>query len=115
VLSKCSSILRKAVEFAPLDLMTNFRLVQANCYARRYDEAVRAGRTAIELISDSPYTYFYVALSLVARGSKGESWEMASVGIKLADGLPLGEGFIDFIWRPRRDLNPCYRRERAMS
>jgi hypothetical protein len=20
-----------------------------------------------------------------------------------------------FCWRPRRDLNPCYRRERAMS
>jgi hypothetical protein len=25
-------------------------------------------------------------------------------------------GTKDFkIWRPRRDLNPCYRRERAMS
>ena len=22
---------------------------------------------------------------------------------------------IDLIWRPRRDLNPCYRRERAVS
>jgi hypothetical protein len=22
---------------------------------------------------------------------------------------------VDKIWRPRRDLNPCYRRERAMS
>ena len=21
----------------------------------------------------------------------------------------------DFCWRPRRDLNPCYRRERAVS
>ena len=29
--------------------MTNFRLVQANCYARRYDGAVHAGRIAIEL------------------------------------------------------------------
>jgi tetratricopeptide (TPR) repeat protein len=35
----------KAVELDPLDLMTNFRLVQANYYARRYDEAVRTGRS----------------------------------------------------------------------
>jgi len=48
----------KAVELDPLDLMTNFRLVQANYYARRYDEAVRTGRIAIELTPDSPYTYF---------------------------------------------------------
>ena len=30
----------KAVELDPLDLMTNFRLLQANYYSRRYDEAV---------------------------------------------------------------------------
>jgi hypothetical protein len=29
--------------------MTNFRVVQANYYARRYDEAVRAGRIAIAI------------------------------------------------------------------
>src|SRR5215469_1257998 len=34
----------KSVELDPLDLMTNFRVVQANYYARRYDEAVRTGR-----------------------------------------------------------------------
>lgn len=87
----------KAVELDPLDLMTNFRLVQANCYARRYDEAVRAGRTAIELIPDSPYTYFYLALSLAALGSKSEAWEMANMGRKLADGLPLGEGYFGYV------------------
>lgn len=87
----------KAVELDPLDLMTNFRLVQANCYARRYDEAVRAGRTAIELVPDSPYTYFYVALSLAALGSKREAWEMANIGRKLADGLPLGEGYFGYL------------------
>jgi TolB-like protein len=87
----------KAVELDPLDLMTNFRLVQANCYARRYDEAARAGRIAIELTPDSPYTYFYLALSLVALGSKEEAWEMASMGRKLADGMPLGEGYFGYL------------------
>src|SRR6516162_4574668 len=87
----------KAVELDPLDLMTNFRLVQANCYARRYDEAARAGRIAIELTPDSPYTYFYLALSLVALGSKEEAWEMASTGRKLVDGMPLGEGYFGYL------------------
>ena len=87
----------KAVELDPLDLMTNFRLVQANCYARRYDEAVRAGRIAVELAPDSPYTYFYLALSLVALGSKEEAWEMANMGRKLADGMPIGEGYFGYL------------------
>jgi len=87
----------RSVELDPLDLMTNFRLVQANWYARRYDEAVRAGRIAIELTPDSPYTYFYLALSLAALGSHGESWEMASTGRKLAGGLPLGEGYFGYL------------------
>jgi hypothetical protein len=87
----------KAVELDPLDLMTNFRLVQANCYARRYDEAVRAGRIAIELTPDSPYTYFYLALSLVALGSKEEAWKMANTGRKLADSMPIGEGYFGYL------------------
>ena len=87
----------RSVELDPLDLMTNFRLVQANWYARRYDEAVRAGRIAIELTPDSPYTYFYLALSLAALGSHEESWEMASTGRKLAGGLPLGEGYFGYL------------------
>jgi tetratricopeptide (TPR) repeat protein len=87
----------KAVELDPLDLMTNFRLVQANCYARRYDEAVHAGRIAIELTPDSPYTYFYLALSLAALDSKQEAWEMASMGRKLAGGMPLGEGYFGYL------------------
>ena len=87
----------KAVELDPLDLMTNFRLVQANCYARRYDEAVRAGRIAIELTPDSPYTYFYLALSLVALGSKDEAWGIANMGRRLADGMPLGEGYFGYL------------------
>jgi TolB-like protein len=87
----------KAVELDPLDLMTNFRLVQANCYARRYDEAVRAGRIAIELTPDSPYTYFYLALSLAILGSNEEAWEMASMGRKLAGGMPLGEGYFGYL------------------
>src|SRR5215471_1500510 len=87
----------KGVELDPLDLMTNFRLVQANCYARRYAEAVRAGRIAIELTPDSPYTYFYLALSLVALGSDEEAWEIASMGRKLAGGMPLGEGYFGYL------------------
>src|ERR1700752_5118937 len=83
----------KAVELDPLDLMTNFRVVQANCYARLYDEAVRAGRIAIELTPDSPYTCFYLALSLAALGSNEEGWEVATMGRKLAGGMPLGEGY----------------------
>jgi TolB-like protein len=83
----------KSVELDPLDLMTNFRLVQANCYARHYDDAMRAGRIAIELTPDSPYTYFYLALSLTALGSNEEAWEMANMGRKLAGGMPLGEGY----------------------
>ncbi len=87
----------KAVELDPLDLMTNFRLVQANCYARRHDEAVRAGRIAIELTPDSPYTYFYLALSLAVLGSKKEAWEMARMGRKLAGDMPLGEGYFGYL------------------
>jgi len=87
----------KSVELDPLDLMTNFRLVQANCYARRYHEAVRAGRIAIELTPDSPYTYFYLSLSLAALGSNEESWGMASMGRKLAGGMPLGEGYFGYL------------------
>ena len=87
----------KAVELDPLDLMTNFRLVQVNCYARRHDDAVRVGRSAVELTPDSPYTYFYLALSLAALGSKHEAWAMARMGRKLADGMPLGEGFFGYL------------------
>jgi TolB-like protein len=87
----------KAVELDPLDLMTNFRLLQANYYARRYDEAVRTGRIAIELTPDSPYTYFYLALSLAALGSKEEAWSLANTGRKLNDRLPLGEGYFGYV------------------
>jgi serine/threonine-protein kinase len=87
----------KAVELDPLDLMTNFRLLQANYYARRYDEAVRTGRVAIELTPDSPYTFFYLALSLAAVGLKDEAWTVANTGKKLNDGLPLGEGYFGYL------------------
>jgi TolB-like protein len=87
----------KSVELDPLDLMTNFRLVQANCYARHYDDAMRAGRIAIELTPDSPYTYFYLALSLTALGSNEEAWEMANMGRKLAGGMPLAEGYFGYL------------------
>jgi TolB-like protein/tetratricopeptide (TPR) repeat protein len=87
----------KAVELDPLDLMTNFRLVQANYYARRYDEAVRTGRIAIELTPDSPYTYFYLALSLTEVGLTDEAWGRANTGKKLNDGLPLGEGYFGYV------------------
>ena len=87
----------KAVELDPLDLMTNFRLVQANCYAGRHEEAVRCGRIAIQLTPESPYTYFYLALSLVALGSKEEAWEVANTGRKLANGMPLGEGYFGYL------------------
>jgi TolB-like protein/tetratricopeptide (TPR) repeat protein len=87
----------KAVELEPLDLMTNFRLLQANYYSRHYEEAVRCGRIAIELTPDSPYTYFYLSLSLAAVGLKDEAWSMANTGKKLNDGLPLGEGYFGYI------------------
>jgi TolB-like protein/tetratricopeptide (TPR) repeat protein len=87
----------KAVELEPLDLMTNFRLLQANYYSRRYEEAVRTGRIAIELTPDSPYTCFYLALSLAALGLKYEAWTMANTGKKLNDGLPLGEGYFGYL------------------
>jgi len=87
----------KAVELDPLDLMTNFRLLQANYYSRRYEEAVRCGRIAIELTPDSPYTYLYLALSLAALGLKDEAWSMANTGKKLNDGLPLGEGYFGYV------------------
>jgi TolB-like protein len=87
----------KAVELEPLDLMTNFRVLQANYYARHFEEAVRCGRIAIELTPDSPYTYFYLAFSLVALGLKDEAWSMANLGRKLNDGLPLGEGYFGYV------------------
>ena len=87
----------KAVELDPLDLMTNFRLLQANYYARRYEEAVRTGRIAIELTPESPYTCFYLALSLSAVGVEDEAWRMALMGRKLNDGLPLGEGYFGYL------------------
>jgi TolB-like protein len=87
----------KAVELDPLDLMTNFRLLQANYYSRRYNEAVRIGRIAMELTPDSPYTCFYLALSLAALGLKDDAWGIANQGIKLNDGLPLGEGYFGYI------------------
>jgi tetratricopeptide (TPR) repeat protein len=58
---------------------------------------VRAGRIAIELTPDSPYTYFYLALSLVALGSIEEAWEIASTGRQLAGGMPLGEGYFGYL------------------
>jgi TolB-like protein/tetratricopeptide (TPR) repeat protein len=87
----------KSVELDPLDLMSNFRLVQANYYARRYDEAVRVGRIAVELTPDSPYTFFYLAWSLAALGLGGEAWDAALIGKKLNDGLPLGEGYFGYV------------------
>jgi TolB-like protein/Tfp pilus assembly protein PilF len=87
----------KSVELDPLDLMTNFRIVQANYYARRYHEAVRAGRIAVELTPDSPYTFFYLALSLAALDLKDEAWDIANAAKKLNDGMPLGEGYFGYV------------------
>jgi TolB-like protein/tetratricopeptide (TPR) repeat protein len=87
----------KAVELDPLDLMTNFRLVQVNYYARRYHEAVRTGRIAVELTPDSPYTFFYLALALAATGLHNEGWSAAKQGKQLNEGLPLGEGYFGYL------------------
>ena len=87
----------KAVELEPLDLMTNFRLLQANYYSRHYEEAVRCGRIAIELTPDSPYTCFYLALSLAAVALKDEAWTVANTGKKLNDRLQLGEGYFGYV------------------
>ena len=56
-----------------------------------------AGRIAIELTPDSPYTDFYLALSLTALGSNERSLEMANMGRKLAGGMPLGEGYFGYL------------------
>jgi len=87
----------KAVELDPLDLMTNYRLLQANYYARRFDEAVRTGRVAIELTPDSPYTFFYLALSLAAVRLNDEAWDIARKGKNLNEGMPLGEGYFGYL------------------
>jgi tetratricopeptide (TPR) repeat protein len=87
----------KAVELDPLDLITNFRLVQANYYARLYGEAVRTGRVAATLAPDSPCTFFYLALALAATGLNDEAWSVAHKGKQLNDGLPLGEGYLGFL------------------
>ena len=87
----------KAVELDPLDLMTNFRLVQVNYYARRYDEAVRTGRIAVELTPDSPYTFFYLALALAATGLNDEAWSAVNTGKQLNEGLALGEGYFGYL------------------
>lgn len=54
-------------------------------------------RIAIELTPDSPYTFFYLALSLAALGSNEEAWEKAGTGRKLAGGMPLGEGYFGYL------------------
>ena len=77
--------------------MTNFRLVQANYYARHYDEAVRTGRIAVELTPDSPYTFFYLALALAATGLHDEALDIGTKGKELNDGLPLGEGYFGYL------------------
>jgi len=87
----------KAVDLDPLDLMTNFRVVQANYYARRYEDSASSGRVAVELTPDSPYTFFYLALSLAAMGQKEGAWSAASTARKLNDGLPLGEGYFGYV------------------
>jgi len=87
----------KGVELDPLDLMTNYRLLHANYYARRYEEAVRTGRIAIELAPDSPYTHLYLALSLVAMGLNDEAWSVANKGKQLNEGLPLGDGYFGYL------------------
>jgi TolB-like protein/tetratricopeptide (TPR) repeat protein len=87
----------KAVELDPPDLMTNFRLVQANYYGRRYDEAIRTGRVAAELTPDSPYTFFYLALALAATGMNDEAWSVANKARQLNEGLPLGEGYFGYL------------------
>jgi len=77
--------------------MTNYRIVQANYYARRYDEAVHTGRIAIELTPDSPYTFFYLALALAATDLNDEAWDIANKGRRLNDGLALGEGYFGYL------------------
>jgi hypothetical protein len=77
--------------------MTNYRVVQANYYARRYDEAIRTGRIAVELTPDSPYTFFYLALALAAAGLNDEARSFADRDKQLNDGLPLGEGYFGYL------------------
>jgi hypothetical protein len=60
-----------------------------------------------EAMSDEKQMAHRKALRLVTRKQDRTVMRTAS-----GTGVPAS---ILFCWRPRRDLNPCYRRERAMS
>lgn len=88
---------RTALELDPSDPMMNFRVVQCSYYARRYEAAVRCSRTAIELAPDFPYTYLYMAYSLLATGANEEAWSMAQRGRTLGHGQALCEGQFGYV------------------
>ena len=88
---------RTALDLDPIDPMMNFRVVQCSYYARQYEAAVRCSRTAIELSPDFPYTYPYMAWSLLAMGAKDEAWSIAQRGRTLGRGQPLCEGQFGYV------------------
>ena len=69
----------------------------------------RARRLALK--PAQPTTAMHVANRLYAFSLKARLHNIRGVGVP--DGRILNR--IAAPWRPRRDLNPCYRRERAMS
>ena len=87
---------RTGVELDPLDPMTNARLVECLHLARQHDDAIRDGRTAIELIPDFHLTYWPVAWSLGALGVWREAWTLCAKARSLSAGQPLCEGFFGY-------------------
>jgi len=89
----------KAVELDPLDLMTNFRVLQANYYSRRYHEAVRTGRIANR--ADARLTLHLFVPSPVFGGarSKGRSLGHGQRGQKAQRWAAPGRGLL---WLPCR-------------
>ena len=66
-------------------------------YARRFDQALASGRSAIELTRDFPYTRWYMAWSLVALDKKEEAWNTAVEARSLGGRQPLNEGHFGYV------------------
>ncbi len=88
---------RTALELDPLDPMMNFRVVQSSYYARHYEAAVRSARTAIDLSPELPFTYGYLAFTLLSMGAADDAWSTALRLRTLGHHQPLSEGFFGYV------------------
>lgn len=88
---------KRALLLEPLDPMTNFRLVQCLYYARDYDAAIEAGRSAMELAPGFASTRFYLALALLENGRAAEASRTASEAGGLESESPVYAGLAGFV------------------